>query len=1052
MPVWVLVFSKRLYMTEIHQFKILASLTLIISVLPVCAKAEQSDDSLRMMLMQASNLKNSAAEVIREAAVREVILSGFEKGKTPDNLDSLVDNLRTEYNAITEKIGSSVTDGALFSLATSIVGKLVKNTIGEALPDAADDKKDEFWKFLYAGPNSKTENTLSDTRASQFLHSRERLTHFNDRFNALTPLQKDYLCSEQGVSSGADMGGQALCSNGEELKSALRDNGIDSKLIDSLNNEAELKRIVTSSLSNINNNTKSIVSVLRQNVVNGRSNADESLNQNNIAIQSAIVEHHKNGTSLDTAITERLSLLGQGENAISGLLNNLKRDIKHGFLTSARNQKAILTQAPGTGVLLNTLSNIEAQRIKQVKLNALSDTEYKKLRKDATVAVTAISFIEPELAKELGAIVDAGFEINKALAAYESAQLLGDTALKVGNLGAAALSGNIVAIGISLFSTFADSGPTPDKIIIEQLQEIRLQLQEIQEQLTNISDQIDESFERVFYGIDKLLQGQKITIAEIRETSSIGLDLQKIVWAEQARIYNAVLGISYRPCIIAMQNFQTFNTSEFNKCAFQLYDIATNLVYSDEIDVAAYENAESIKIALTDSVTAGRTTRSVRDYFGKLSDSRFFGDIASFENWYTSFKLYTEFIVTYPDMARNAFQSRKIGIDKFKSNIAALRQFRTSLLDALEGYESGSKHPFANLNALYIQRYHAMIDVFESEINQYNNAHGTDFIYSLLARDFSEIAIPWKITGLTESLQRKKLSKDVLDAAYGPDWYDSKIESIEQENIVFPNNMKERLLAEVDADIWRLLQVYKDAYLSIGLSRNGASTTSRKSGGILDLKVLHMATSVPYDAYIDFVFRNKASRVATYKIKVPGDNTWREDSQKTIWQVEGCLSQDCIARGMRNGDVIAGDTNAFIEDLISEFESHKAKIGNAVSVALIEMSKLAGTNYSDEQVIRQNAYFSALFRNAFPNVNDYSDVISAIATNQYSFPTTRGLVNAAKGVEIFDVPLALLNDYTTLTSNITNKKLSVSITAAKKMFDLDRVDGEIVAIEEYVLD
>ena len=78
-------------------------------------------------------------------------------------------------------------------------------------------------------------------------------------------------------------------------------------------------------------------------------------------------------------------------------------------------------------------------------------------------------------------------------------------------------------------------------------------------------------------------------------------------------------------------------------------------------------------------------------------------------------------------------------------------------------------------------------------------------------------------------------------------------------------------------------------------------------------------------------------------------------------------------------------------------------------------------------------------------------MISAIATNQYSFPTTRELVNAAKGVEIFDVPLALLNDYTTLTSNITNKKLSVSIAAAKQMFDLDRVDEEIDAIGEYVL-
>jgi hypothetical protein len=196
----------------------------------------------------------------------------------------------------------------------------------------------------------------------------------------------------------------------------------------------------------------------------------------------------------------------------------------------------------------------------------------------------------------------------------------------------------------------------------------------------------------------------------------------------------------------------------------------------------------------------------------------------------------------------------------------------------------------------------------------------------------------------------------------------------------------------------------------------------------------------------------KATNIATYKIRVaPGSGNSRIDSKASaLWRRSGCISTSCLDSAFNSSNKVAGSSETKVAQMVADYTGHKKAIADNMEIALLEMSNDESTGFSDQAISLQSGYFGALYRNAFPYSEEHSDVINALANNQYTFPTTKDLVKAAKGNLIFDIPFSLLNEYTSLTTSIDEATTQSSIATARIMMDLTLADSEIDAIEEYI--
>jgi len=1042
---------------------------------PVSTASDANKNMHFVHLMQSAHLAGDNKQNVKAWAVRTAAMRAMKLNRTPDEVDATVRRVEKKWDELTAKIEPTATDRILFGaalVATGLLGGAVAvgtaQTVGVATgTGTVGSLEGNIWEKIYAGPNAGIDASVASLAASYKRNSTRELMIYAEAYSTLDPGQQNQLCQIQNSQLYGD-NLVDFCGGADAHKSEIKKLGLPT--LPDKPDAVTIAGELSNDMEKLNNHTNSrSIPQFAENMAASRADSEKNIEDQNAITQNAIQKSRVSGEDLKASIRSGVNELKSGQANILEIQAETREDIKNGFLTSVKNQEEIRKGVRGNSVKLDTLLKIEENREKQARKKAIENTlniaDRKDLRASANLGITALSYIDPVVANRVGAIVEASFKISDALDAYQAVQAAVDAAEKaedianaagaIGKLGAAALTYDLVSVGITLFTAFSDTGPTPDQIMLEQLGEIRLQLVDIQEQLGDISVQIDEGFDNLLYGIDKLQQGQRVTLDEIEDTIQIGLDIQRIVKAESSRIYDAVLGVAYRPCVIAMQNSQNFNGADYNWCAYQLYDMATNSVYSDEIDVSSYGSAESIKLALSDPSSAGRTASSVRDYYSKISGTRFFGDIASFENWRTTMQLYTNFLLTYPELAKDAFRSGNIGTDIFRKNVQAIRDFRGELLNALEAYEpGGSEHPFADIDKLYVDRYQAMMDLFESEIGKYNTANGTNLSHALLTRYFNDVPVP-------QVSEEGLMSFDEIDSTFGEGWSAANIVlhkldttgdgvELDHENFqLISEDMKGRLLADVPADMWKLLAVDPIGTLDLRITRNGAATIQSFGCGF---STCHRILSVPYDIRLDVMIDGEPTRVSTYKVRV-APNSWdsRIDSTpEAQWRRTGCITQSCFNSAFNSATKVEGSYESSLNQWVSVYKGHKNAISDIMEISLLEMSNDESTGFSDQAVSLQSGYFGALYRNAFPYSEEHSDVINALANNQYTFPTTKDLVKAAKGNLIFDIPFALLNEYTSLTTSIDEATTQTSIDTARIMIDLTLADSEIDAVEEYI--
>lgn len=183
--------------------------------------------------------------------------------------------------------------------------------------------------------------------------------------------------------------------------------------------------------------------------------------------------------------------------------------------------------------------------------------DFANARSAIGLAATVIGLENPDAGRKISAVTDGVFEVHDTIRAFELATGAGARA----DLAGAALTGNLLAIGLSVIGAFADDGPTPEQIILEEIGKLREQvrrgfadvhthLRQVQREMNgrfddmdvrfdemnlhfaDVIDQINSVNEKLTEGFSKVLeQGGKVRddLAKVRtELKGVATQLERI--------------------------------------------------------------------------------------------------------------------------------------------------------------------------------------------------------------------------------------------------------------------------------------------------------------------------------------------------------------------------------------------------------------------------------------------------------------------------------------------------------------------------------------------
>lgn len=142
------------------------------------------------------------------------------------------------------------------------------------------------------------------------------------------------------------------------------------------------------------------------------------------------------------------------------------------------------------------------------------------LRSGAYLAGVAIGFIDPELGQQVNAVTGAAFEINRSIEAYQAAMELGSD---ISGSASLVMTGNFVAVGLSLMNAFSDRGPSPEQMILDELRLVRQQIADVRKEMHERFDIVDEKLDQIYQRLDEgfadleyQLSGNRRALSQIR--------------------------------------------------------------------------------------------------------------------------------------------------------------------------------------------------------------------------------------------------------------------------------------------------------------------------------------------------------------------------------------------------------------------------------------------------------------------------------------------------------------------------------------------------------
>src|SRR5205823_4533312 len=121
----------------------------------------------------------------------------------------------------------------------------------------------------------------------------------------------------------------------------------------------------------------------------------------------------------------------------------------------------------------NTDNPAQRQALRQLQLDAAQST--------ISGIATLVGLANPQLGNQIQTVGSATVQIGEAVSKYlNTVETLGT------GLAGAALTGNIIQAAVGIFSLFSPSGgPSPDQIILQEIQQLSQQIEELHQDMNN---------------------------------------------------------------------------------------------------------------------------------------------------------------------------------------------------------------------------------------------------------------------------------------------------------------------------------------------------------------------------------------------------------------------------------------------------------------------------------------------------------------------------------------------------------------------------------------
>jgi hypothetical protein len=113
---------------------------------------------------------------------------------------------------------------------------------------------------------------------------------------------------------------------------------------------------------------------------------------------------------------------------------------------------------------------------------------------------TLIGLADPKLGRQVETVGNAGIQIVDSIVKYmDTVPKLLETSKALGNaLAGAVLTGNIVSAVLNVVSLFADTGPTPEQLILNEVREMRRELGQFRSEMHDRFDRIDRGLNAIY--------------------------------------------------------------------------------------------------------------------------------------------------------------------------------------------------------------------------------------------------------------------------------------------------------------------------------------------------------------------------------------------------------------------------------------------------------------------------------------------------------------------------------------------------------------------------
>jgi len=312
---------------------------------------------------------------------------------------------------------------------------------------------------------------------------------------------------------------------------------------------------------------------------------------------------------LDAFAAEKLEeayRLGRASNGVRDLVDEI---IGPGLADTAENllDRSAFANSPTRAVIQSVLTNgldalsldgiIPAFRAEMQRAHGVSDDTLRRVREgqapvsrvgelaDLAGSAHALSLIiapfDPELARHVQIVSRATVQVVKAIDAFANA-------LDGGNFGAALLTGNILGAVTSLFSVF-DSGPSPEELILQEIQALRRDVQELRREMNDRFDRVDASLNSIYEQMNRQFAAVSAQLdylrGDIKQVQQSLLELSVAVTRLESNVFQYVTALGQRNLnldTVACLNRDrlrgrgfAFTQGEFDACVDRFFSHAT---------------------------------------------------------------------------------------------------------------------------------------------------------------------------------------------------------------------------------------------------------------------------------------------------------------------------------------------------------------------------------------------------------------------------------------------------------------------------------------------